>query len=180
MYHKKICEYGKTFRGDNKEGILAASIYISCRINQYPRTAKELAAIFHLDVGSATHGCKNAQNILNIIEKDLDQSDKTCFTKPKPDDFIDRYCSKLNINDELTRLCHFIAIRIEKNNLMVEHTPDSIAAGIIYFVSQLCNLNISKRDVTGISELSEVTINKCYKKIEKKTEELVPSKFLNR
>ncbi len=180
LYHKKIYEYGKTFRGDNKEGILAASIYISCRINQFPRTAKELATIFHLDVGSATQGCKIAQTILNIIEKDLDQSEKTCFTKPKPEDFIARYCSKLNMNEEMTKLCHFIAIRIDKNNWMQEHTPDSIAAGIIYFVSQLCHLNITKKDINGISELSEVTINKCYKKIETKTGELVPSKFLNR
>lgn len=180
MYHKKICEYEKTFRGENKEGIIAASIYISCRINQYPRTAKELATIFHLDVGSATQGCKIAQNILNILEKDLDQSEKTCFAKPKPDDFIDRYCSKLGMNEELTKLCHFVAIQIDKKNLMQEHTPDSIAAGVLYFVSQLCGLNVVKRDITGISELSEVTINKCFKKIESMTTELVPSVILRK
>jgi transcription initiation factor TFIIIB Brf1 subunit/transcription initiation factor TFIIB len=34
-YHKKISEYETTFRGDNRDGILAASIYISCKINKY-------------------------------------------------------------------------------------------------------------------------------------------------
>jgi transcription initiation factor TFIIB len=179
-YHKKICEYEQTFRGDNKDGIIAASIYISCRINNYPRTAKELATIFNLDVTSATQGCKNAQTILNILEKDMDNKDKTSFCKPKPQDFIERYCSKLNINSELTKLCHFIAIKIEKNNLMQENTPHSIAAGIVYFITQLCKLNVSKKEVTNISELSEVTINKCCKKLEKMTDELVPSVFLNK
>jgi transcription initiation factor TFIIB len=159
---------------------MAASIYISCRINNYPRTAKELATIFYLDVTSATQGCKNAQNILNILEKDMDNKDKTMFCKTKPEDFIERYCSKLNVNSELTKLCQFIAMKIEKRNLMPEHTPHSIAAGIVYFIAQLCKLNVSKREVRSISESSEVTINKCCKKLERLTDELVPSVILSK
>jgi len=179
-YHKKILEYEQTFRGDNKDGIMAASIYISCRYNNYPRTAKEIATIFHLDVASATHGCKNAQVILNSLEKDMDIKDKTIFCKTKPEDFIERYCSKLNINNELTKLCQFIAMKIEKKNMMPENTPDSIAAGIVYFISQLCRLNVSKLDVKNVCDVSEVTINKCYKKLEKMTEELVPQVILSK
>ena len=179
-YHKKVSEYEQTFRGDNKDGLIAASIYISCRINNYPRTAKELATIFHLDVTSATQGCKNAQLIINDLEKDMENKDKTAFCKTKPESFIERYCSRLNINTELTKLCHFIAIKIEKLNLMPENTPHSIAAGVVYFIAQMCKLNVSKKDVKNISEISEVTINKCFKKLEKKTEELIPEVILKK
>lgn len=174
-YHKKISEYELTFRGDNRDGILAASIYISCRVNNYPRTAKEIATIFHLDVTSATRGCKNALLIINNLEKDMENNEKTTFCRTKPEAFIDRYCSKLNINNELTRLCQFIAMKIEKNSLMPENTPHSIAAGVVYFIAQTCNLNVSKRDVKTISEISEVTINKCFKKIEKIKDDLIPA-----
>ena len=180
LYHKRISEYEQTFRGDNKDGLIAASIYISCRINNYPRTAKELASIFHLDVTSATHGCKNAQLIINELEKDVDNEDKTNLGKTKPEAFIERYCSRLNINSELTNLCKFISIKIEKQNLMPENTPHSIAAGVVYFISQICKLNISKGDVKNISEISEVTINKCFKKLEKLTEQLVPAVILKK
>lgn len=179
-YHKKVCEYEQTFRGDNKDGLIAASIYIACRVNNYPRTAKELATIFHLDVTSATHGCKNAQVIINELEKDVENDEKTNFHKTKPDAFIERYCSRLNINKELTQVAKFIAIKIEKDNLMPENTPHSIAAGIVYFIAQICKLNISKKDVKVISEISEVTINKCYKKLEKMTDQLVPAVILNK
>ena len=179
-YHKKISEYEQTFRGDNKDGLIAASIYISCRINNYPRTAKELATIFHLDVTSATHGCKNAQNIINHLEKDMEGKEKTLFYKTKPEAFIERYCSRLNINSELTKLCQFISIKIENNNLMPENTPHSIAAGVVYFIIQICNLNISKKEVKMVSEISEVTINKCFKKLEKLTNELVPAIILKK
>ena len=172
IYHKKISEYETTFRGDNRDSIIAASIYISCRINNFPRTAKEIATIFHLDPTSATKGCKNALTIINDLEKDMNNNDKTKFCKTTPQPFIERYCSKLNINNELTKLSQFISKKIEKENLMSENTPHSIAAGIVYFISQICNLNVSKNDVKNVSEISEVTINKCFKKLEKIKEEM--------
>jgi transcription initiation factor TFIIB len=179
-YHKKISDYELTFRGDNRDGILAASIYISCRINNYPRTAKEIATIFHLDSTSATKGCKNAQMIINNLEKDMDNKEKTSLCRTKPEDFIERYCSKLSINNELTKLCKFISMKIEKNNYMPENTPHSIAAGVVYFISQTCKLNVSKKDIKNVSEISEVTINKCFKKLEKIKEDLVPAVILKK
>lgn len=179
-YHKKISEYETTFRGDNRDGILAASIYISCKINKYPRTAKEIADIFKLDVTCATKGCKNAVSIINNIEKDVVNKDKTLFCKIKPEDFIERFCSKLNINTELTKVCKFISTKIEQLDLMPENTPHSIAAGIIYFISQNCNLSISKKDVKNISEISEVTINKCFKKLETIKDKLIPAVIIQK
>jgi len=179
-YHKKISEYELTFRGDNRDGILAASIYISCRINNFPRTAKEIASIFNLDVTSATKGCKNALFIVNNLEKDMDNKEKTNFGKTKPESFIERFCSKLNINNELTKLAQFVSIKIEKENIMPENTPNSIAAGIVYFISQICKLNVSKKDVKNVSETSEVTINKCYKKLEKIKEVILPAIILKK
>jgi transcription initiation factor TFIIB len=178
-YHKKISEF-KTYRGLNRDGIILASTYIACRKHGCPRTIKEIATIFNLDNTSATRGCKNAITIINEIEHEMANSDKTSFSKTKPEAFIERYCSRLNINSELTKVCQFVATRIDKNNLIPENTPHSIAAGIIYFVSQTCNLNVSKKDVNRITEISEVTINKCYKKLEQLTDSLIPKIILDK
>ena len=177
--HKKLSEE-KTFRGDNRDGIIAASIYIAARIHKYPRTAKEIASIFHLDNTSATKGCKNAVNLLNKMEKDDVSSDKTHFYKTTPTAFIERYCSKLGLNKELTKVCLFVAHKISQKNLIPENTPHSVAAGIVYFVAQTCNLNVSKKNVNKCSEISEVTINKCYKKLDKFKEELIPQIILKK
>ena len=178
-YHKKISEF-KTYRGLNRDGIILASTYIACRKHGCPRTIKEIATIFNLDNTSATKGCKNAITIINEIEHEMANSDKTSFSKTKPEAFIERYCSRLNINSELTKVCQFVATRIERNNLIPENTPHSIAAGIIYFVSQTCHLNVSKKDVNRITEISEVTINKCYKKLEQLTDSLIPKIILEK
>ena len=80
----------------------------------------------------------------------------------------------------MTKLAKFIAIRIENHNLIPENTPHSIAAGIIYFVSQECHLNISKNAINNISEISEVTINKCYKKLDLIKDKLIPKQILQK
>tara|TARA_Y100000768_G_C23974459_1_gene682326 strand:+ start:1382 stop:2428 length:1047 start_codon:yes stop_codon:yes gene_type:complete len=178
-YHKLITEK-KTFRGLNRDGIIAASIYISSRINNYPRTIKEIATMFHLDNTSATRGCKNAISIINDSEFNVKDEDKTKLCNTTPSSFIERYCSKLNINNELTKLCSFIALRIVNNNLIPENTPHSIAAGIVYFVSQEFNLNITKQNINTISSISEVTINKCYKKLYVMKDDLIPKVILNK
>ena len=177
--HKKLSEM-KTFRGCNRDGIIAASVYIAGRIHNYPRTAKEIASIFHLDNTSATRGCKNATNLLNNSEKDKLNNNKTHFYQTKPTSFIERYASRLNFNKELTMLCKFVAKKIEENSMIPENSPPSVAAGIVYFVAQSCNLNISKKKVNMCSEISEVTINKCFKKLEKFKEKLIPKVILDK
>ena len=174
--HKDISEQ-KMFRGMNRDGIKAASIYISCRLNDCPRTSHEIAEIFKLDKTAATNGCSMSVNILCNLErngKSLNaNTDDLCSTTPSS--FIERYCSRLNINTELTKLAKFIAKKIETSGYINDNTPHSIAAGIIYFIGQECNLPITKTNVKQICGVSEVTINKCYKKMDVIKDKLIPS-----
>ena len=168
MYHHKISTGKQTScRCDNRDGLIAASVYIACRVNGYPRTAKEIAEIFHLDISCATQGCKNAQTIINNIERNDNNDDKTVLCKTTSTTFIDRYCSKLPvIPNKLVKLIKYISLKIEQGSLMPEHTPQSTATGIIYLVVTLCKLGVSRAEIRQVSNnTSEVTINKCYNKI---------------
>lgn len=177
--YKDISEQ-KMFRGMNRDGIKAASIYISCRLNGCPRTAHEIAEIFKLDKTSATNGCSMAVNILHNIERSIEPSKQTELCATLPSSFIERYCSKLNINGELTMLCKFVALKIEKNDVITDNIPHAISAGIIYLISQSCNLNISKNDIKIVSGVSEVTINKCFKKLDVISDTLIPHAILKK
>ena len=177
--YKELSEQ-KMFRGMNRDGIKAASIYVSCRLNGCPRTAHEIAEIFKLDKTSATNGCSMAVSILHNIERSIEPSQQNDLCPTLPSSFVERYCSKLNINTELTMLSKFVAIKIEKNNIITDNIPHAISAGIIYFISQYCNLNITKLDVKNISGVSEVTITKCFKKLDLIHEQLLPGAILNK
>ena len=177
--HKDMLEQ-KMFRGMNRDGMKAASIYISCRLNGCPRTAHEIAEIFKLDKTSATNGCSMSVNILHNIERSMDPSKQTGLLTSTPASFIDRYCSRLNINHELTVLSKFLATKIERNGIITDNTPHSVAAGIIFFIAQVCNLSISKLDIKLICGVSEVTINKCFKKLYAIKETLIPASIMER
>jgi len=177
--HKDISEQ-KMFRGMNRDGIKSASIYISCRLNGCPRTAHEIAEIFKLDKTSATNGCSMAVNILHNIERNIEPSNKADLCLTTPSLFIDRYCSKLNFNQELTMLSKFIANKVEQNNIITDNIPHAIAAGIVYFVAQLCQMNITKQDIKQVCGVSEVTVNKCFKKLDLLREKLLPKAIIDK
>lgn len=179
VIHKDISSQ-KMFRGMNRDGIKAASIYISCRLNGSPRTAHEIAEIFNLDKASATNGCSMAVNILNNIHRNTEPTQKTELCDTKPSLFVERFCSKLNVNNELTMLAKFIAKKIEDNYSICDNTPHSIATGIIYFISYNCNLNITKTQIKLICGVSEVTIGKCFKKLEIMKDTLIPKCILDK
>jgi len=177
--HKDISEQ-KMFRGMNRDGIKSASIYISCRLNGCPRTAHEIAEIFKLDKTSATNGCSMAVNILHNIERNIEPSHQADLCVTLPSLFIERYCSRLNFNQELTMLAKFVANKVEKNNLITDNIPHAIAAGIVYFIGYNCNLNVTKQDIKMICGVSEVTINKCFKKLETNRDNFLPKAILDK
>lgn len=177
--HKDISEQ-KMFRGMNRDGIKSASIYISCRLNGCPRTAHEIAEIFKLDKTSATHGCSVAVNILYNIERNVEPSKQADLCVTLPSSFVERYCSRLNFNQELTLLSKFIANKVEQNNLITDNIPHAIAAGIAYFIAHCCNLNITKQDIKAVCGVSEVTINKCFKKLDANRESFLPRTILDK
>jgi|UniRef100_A0A6C0IMP0 transcription initiation factor TFIIB len=178
VIHKDISEQ-KMFRGLNRDGIKAASIYLACRMNGHPRTSHEIAEIFNLDKASATNGCSMAVNIQHNIERNSEYTNgNLCSTQPIS--FIERFCSKLNYNNELIMLCRFVAKKVHETNMITDNIPQAVAAGIVYFVGINCNQPISKQNIKTITGVSEVTINKCYKKLELNKNNLIPEKILNK
>lgn len=187
IYHKEISGQ-LMLRGINRDGIKAASIYIACRILGHPRTAKEIADIFNIDKTSASNGCSMAVNLLQQVKRNggggfagatEDEIPDLCVSLPSS--FIFRFCSNLQMDDMPAKLCHMIAKRIEHESLLADdNMPHSIAAGIIYYVVRIMDLNITKTDIRAVCNVSEVTINKCSKKIEAIKEKVLPSVFLAR
>ena len=153
MLYKKISEM-KISRGENRSGLIASSIYMSCKNNKVPRSTKEIAKIFNLKVTTMTKGCKKFQEIMKIN-----------MASTNAEDFICRFCSKLNMDKSMRDICKCIVQKAEELSIVSENTPPSIAAGSIYLCNVLCNWNLTKKELSDACEISQVTISKCYKKL---------------
>ena len=154
----------KISRGSNRDGIIAACVYFACKECNVPRASKEIAEIFDIDITIMTKGCKSFQEIMNLNKKNK----KRIVNKSiNPKDFIDRFCDKLNINvKKIEEICDICL----KQNIISQNTPQSIAAGCIYFHIKKNSLDISKKSLSDVCKISEVTINKCFKKIDEHKE----------
>jgi transcription initiation factor TFIIIB Brf1 subunit/transcription initiation factor TFIIB len=137
--------------------------------------------MFNLDDTSASAGCSMAISILNNVERSVDLNMHTKLSIPVPSDFIERFCSRLEIPMETTCLAKFIAKKIETAGLLPDNnTPQSVAAGIIFYLIRLCGLVVDKLNIREVCGVSEVTINKCSKKIENIEESVVPQIILTK
>ena len=153
----------KISRGNNRKGIIAACVFNACKECKFPRSSNEIAKIFEIDTKIMTKGIKKYTEIMRLKKSNLVRI--TNIKSITIDDFIDRFSHKLNLDNidiininKIVNLCK--ELKIDKDN-----TPPAMASGCIYLYIKIKNLKITKSDISNISQISEVTINKCYKKI---------------
>jgi len=177
-YHKDLSEQ-QMFRGANRDAIKAASIFLAFQSNECPRTSGEIAKIFMLDKRDASKGCAMAVDILNNIERNMSEEDRRKMCKITPFNLLDRFCGPFpQMTQTMVFLAKFIAQKVEREGLIHDNTPQAIASGIIYFINQVFKLGITKQHIIAECQISDVTINKCYKKLMEMREMLVPSELL--
>ena len=153
ILYKKISEM-KISRGENRNGLIASTIYMSCKRNKVPRSAKEIAAIFNLKLTTMTKGCKRFQELMRMN-----------LEATGPADFISRFCSKLDMDNQMRDYCKSVIMKAEDLSVMHENTPPSIAAGAILLCSNVRGWGINKKMLSDVCEISQVTITKCYNRL---------------
>ena len=172
--YKQISDV-RIHRGSNRCGIIASCIYKACRLQDSPRSAKEIADMFKLNISHMTKGCKKFEEIINM---NICNNNTMNNNITKSSDFVQRFCSKLNIGTNICHLCIHVCDKSEEYNLVSKCIPPSIAAGSIFLICTLLKINITKKEISQTCQISEVTISKCYKKLYNYQEHIIPSKIL--
>ena len=148
--YKSISELGVVTRGANRSGIIASCIYMSCKQENVPRSAKEIAKVFNLPLSTMTRGCKRIQEMLK-----LDFEPSTAL------DFIGRFCSNLGMDRAKTHECELLLERVLDANELTHNAPPSLAAACIDVCSRANAWNISKKSICAACDVSIVTVTKC-------------------
>ena len=164
----------KISRGSNRKGLEGTCVYMACKLNGVPRSAKEIAAVFDLNISEMTRGIKKFKEIMKEFNNKNDSDVKFNLTASNPNDYIDRFCSNLRISEENKKICKYINNKAIQLNIVSDNTPASIAAGSIFMISMIKNLNITKTNIAEACKISEVTISKCFKKLYDYRSHIIP------
>lgn len=157
-------------RGKCRKGLIAACVYNSCKDKNDIRSTREISKMFGIKIKKMTSGCKEFDEIMHY-------SDNEYKTKKKPisaNNFIERYSSILKMDQKDKDRTKYIADMAYKLGIVLENIPSSVAVGSIYLASQYYGLGVSKKRLSEICGISEVTITKSYKKMYKFRKYLVP------
>ena len=115
-YKYKIISEAKISRGENRKGIIASCIYEACKENNSTRSTKEIAQIFQINSTSMTKGFKKYNEIMLTIDENKKRNKINTISEPL--DFINRFCSNLNLENEILDICKHVCKEIEKYDLV--------------------------------------------------------------
>lgn len=159
--HTKGKRKGKNMimRCINRRSMIAACVFYACKLQKEPRSPKEIADIYDLEIKHVNRGCRKFIDYIDL---------STIFFEIKSSqssDFIERFAKKLNIDKQYIAITKDISHNIHRLGLASTHEPPSVAAGCILLVANMYHIDINKKQISEIFGISDVTISKTYRKI---------------
>jgi transcription initiation factor TFIIIB Brf1 subunit/transcription initiation factor TFIIB len=143
----------------NRRSMIAACLFHACKLQKETRSPKEIADIYDLEIKHVNRGCRKFCDIIdsNTLFYQIKSSQST--------DFIERFSKKLNIDKQYITIAKDVSNNIHKLDLASTHEPPSVAAGCILLVTNFYNIQLSKKQISDIFGISDVTISKTFRKI---------------
>jgi transcription initiation factor TFIIB len=164
----KIVDEKKLLKGKNIEGVVGACIYIACRLESCPRTFKEVSIITSVQKREIGRSFK-------LISPHIEN-----LTVMSTKDIVARFCSDLKLNIKIQNLAFSISQNVQEKGILAGKSPDSIAAAIIYMVTNLIPEEKKvQKDIQYVTNVTDVTIKNTYKDLTGFKNEIIPSGFVS-
>lgn len=170
--YKQISESCNT-RGQHRQGLIASCLFYACKYEGVPRTSKEIAKIFNVEFQNLTKAMKKFRE---IIGSKKDQSSMSTAL-----DYIPRFCDQIGFQSREIFIAECMVAKCYILKILPECTSVSLAATILYVLNEhiVLSSKITKALISKVCRLSEVTILKCYRKLQQKKQipYIVPNEF---
>ncbi|GAB4843878.1 Transcription initiation factor IIB-2 [Ancistrocladus abbreviatus] len=168
--YKKV-EDQKSSRGRNQDAILAACLYIACRQEDKPRTVKEICSVAN---GATKKEIGRAKEyIVKLLEVEMGQSVE--MGTIHAGDFLRRFCSNLGMNNQAVKAAQEAVQKSDE--IDIRRNPISIAAAVIYIITQLSDEKKPLRDISLATGVAEGTIRNAYKDLFPHISKIIPASY---
>ena len=144
----------KILAGRSTSAMLCATIYITCRITDTPRTLQDV-----VEAGNIKK--KVLQRTYRFLAKELDLSPEAY----SPSEFVTRIAKGLTLSEKTQRLAFKILDLCAKKQVSTSKNPMAMAAAAVYLASTITVEGVSQLKISKISGISAVTIRERRKEI---------------
>lgn len=146
-------------RGRNRNALISACIYNSCKCNDVKILPQEICDYFQLNFCDLCDGHKTLSELLinSNFQVEIKQSEWN--------DYLERYCIHLGFADSEITIIMELAKKIQELSILKKHIPQSFASGVLYYYIEKHKKKIPKDKLIEVCNISKVTIDKIYSKI---------------
>ncbi|MCJ7818091.1 MAG: transcription initiation factor IIB [Candidatus Thorarchaeota archaeon] len=152
IYRKTLIT--KLVRGRSIESVVAASIYLACRIHRIPRSLDEIVVDTSVDRKQVSHAVRLIVSRVNIK-----------VPLPSAKDLIPRLSSDLMLDGRTVRRATEIIEQAKEKYATIGKGPGGIAGAALYIAGILEDDRRTQREIAEVSRVTEVTIRNRYKEL---------------
>jgi Transcription initiation factor TFIIIB, Brf1 subunit/Transcription initiation factor TFIIB len=140
--------------GRSIEGIATASLHAAARMAGVPRSIDEVARVSRVDE-------ETFQRAYRYIVKEL----KLEVQPADPAEYLPRFASELELPDETERRARELLESAKETGIHSGKSPVGLAAASLYAAGVLTNTSLTQKRVSGVTDISEVTIRNRYQEL---------------
>jgi transcription initiation factor TFIIB len=140
--------------GRSIEGIATAALHAAARMAHVPRSIDEVGRVSR--VGEAEFE-RAYRYIVRELGLEIEPAD--------PSEYLPRFCSDLEVSKETERTARELLENAKQENVHSGKSPVGLAAAALYASARLTNEDVTQSEVSGVSDISEVTIRTRYQEL---------------
>ena len=140
--------------GRSIEGVATAALYAAARQMQTPRSIDEVATVSRIDDMEFK---RTYRYIVRELSLEVAPAD--------PASYVPRFASELDLSDEVERQARDLLNTAAEKGVTSGKSPVGLAAAAIYAASLLTNQKVTQSEVSGVTDVSEVTIRNRYQEL---------------
>jgi len=152
MYRKALSK--RLVRGRSIESVVAASVYLACRIHRIPRRLDEIVTETNVDRKKIGHAVRLIVSRVNID-----------VPLASAQDLIPRLSSDLLLEGRTVKKATEIIKNAEERFVTIGKDPGGIAGAALYIAGIIEEDRRTQREIANVSRVTEVTIRNRYKEL---------------
>ncbi|MEM3948560.1 MAG: transcription initiation factor IIB, partial [Zestosphaera sp.] len=151
--YRKAVERG-IVRGRAVEAVVAACLYIACRLYKLPRSLDDIAEYTKTQK-------KEIARCFRLLVRELNIR----IPVSGASDYVPQMISALGLGGRVEAKAREILEQAKSTGITAGKDPAGVAAAAVYIAARLCGIKKTQKDIAQVAGVTEVTVRNRYREI---------------
>ncbi|CEH16743.1 cyclin-like protein [Ceraceosorus bombacis] len=177
----KRVEMERILRGKKTDAIIAATIFIACKMANVPRTFVEICGLTKVSkklIGQCYNEIQKVFGLRQPMAAAAAEGSSGGVGPTNAVDLINRFSNHLALDQPTSRCVRDVAEQVRSEGLLAGRSPITIAAACIFFATTVMGKEISAKAISNAAGVSDVTIRTSFRNLVEHKNKILTSSML--